>query len=185
MGCSLPLSLACSYWLTPTHPLSTQTHTNCLRTHTFPVPVAAGGESNCGATPCVYLGAGRSVKGALQGEEQPARTGLFLLVWVWAAEKAVQGGRVEENRPLSTRSQTSGCKTLVVAGGDGGEKVPHPVFARGQCKGVQNGPGPQLPTLERWEGRERAVASLEDGVGAGAHHDLDAWGPRPLRQTPQ
>lgn len=133
----------------------------------------------------MYLGAGRSVKGASQGEEQPARTGLFLPVWVWAAEKAVQGGGMEENRPLSTRSQTSGCKTLVVAGGDGGEKEPHPVFSRGQCKGVQSGPGPQLPTLERWEGGERAVASLEDGVGAGAHHDLDAWGPRPLRQTPQ
>lgn len=40
------------------------------------------------------------MKGALQGEEQPARTGLFLLVWVWAAEKAVQGGGMEENRPL-------------------------------------------------------------------------------------
>lgn len=134
------------------------------------------------------LGAGRSVNGALQGEEQPARTGLFLLVWVWAGDKAAGGG-MEENRPLSTRSQTSGCKNLVVAGGDGGgEKGPHPIFSRGQCKGVQSGPGPQLPTLEIWESGGRALVSLpEDGVGAGAggaHHDLDAWGPRPLRQIP-
>lgn len=70
--------------------------------------------------------------------------------------------------PLQQQPHT-GCRALVVAGGDGGgEKVPHPVFSRGQCKGVQSGPGPQLLTLDRWEAGGRAVDSLlEDGVGVG------------------
>lgn len=94
----------------------------------------------------MYLGAGRSVKGALQGEEQPARTGLFLLVWVSAAEKAVQGGGMEENRPLLHQEITSGCKTLVVAGGDGGEKVPHPVFPEASARGCRVAQGPSCPS---------------------------------------
>lgn len=70
---------------------------------------------------------------------------------------------MEEYRPLSNSSQISECQTLVVAGG---EKVLHPVFSRGQCKGVQSVRGPQLLTLDRWEAGGRAVASLlEDGVG--------------------
>lgn len=77
---------------------------------------------------------------------------------------------------------------MVARGDGGGEKVFHPVFSRGQCKGVQSGRGPQLPTLDRWQDGVRAVASLlEDGVRAGAedaHHNLDARDPHPLRPTP-
>lgn len=64
-----------------------------------------------------------------------------------------------------------------------------PIFSRGQCKGVQSGPGPQLLTLDRWEAGGRAMASLlEDGVRVGTEGcslRFRCLGhPPPPRQTP-
>lgn len=89
--CSLPLSLPHSHWLTRTHPLSTpNTHTSVVPTHTLSLKLHY-----------MYLGPGHS------GQDWLVSTILGL-----SPEKAAQGGGgVEENRPLSNRSQTPGCIT--------------------------------------------------------------------------
>lgn len=106
-------------------------------------------------------------------EKQPARTG-SLLLWVWTGGEAAQGGDgVEENRPFSTRSQTSGCKTfcwLEVMG----EERKHPTqfspfLQRPMQGGVGVAQGPRLPTLDRLEASGRAVAiPFQNGKQAGA-----------------
>lgn len=126
-------------------------------THTLPLSLwLRSGRVTLEKLHYVSLRAGHLVNEALPGEEkQPARTGCFL-PWLWSREKVAQdGGGVEENRPFSTRSQTSECKTLcwLDVMGVGGEGTP-PSFLQ----------GPRLPTLDVMEHSGRTVASpLENG----------------------
>lgn len=103
-------------------------------------------------------------------EKQPAKTG-SLLLWVRTGGEAAQGGGgVEENRPFSTRSQTSGCKTfcwLEVMGE--GRKHPTQFSPEANARGCGVAQGPRLPTLDRLEASGKAVAiCFQNGKQAGA-----------------
>lgn len=91
--------------------------------------------------------------------EQPARTGFFLLLWVYAGKEATQGGAgMEENGLLSTRGHTS-----VRDSGNGWrrwgreEGIPPSSFQRPVRRGAEQ---TRAPAAHPREEGGRAVASL-------------------------
>lgn len=132
---------------TRTHPLFTpDTHpqTSCARTHTFP------------ETQFHVLGGRALGEWALQGAEmQPARTGSFLLLWVWARESRSGWGRGGGPSPAAATLGAGLWWWLEVMGE--GRRYPTQLSPEASAKGAE---WPRAPAAH-----PRQVGGWREGCG--------------------